>query len=68
MKNKYFTLWFFFLTITTLAQQTGIKGVISDKATKETLVGATILIQGTTNGSTTDLDGNYLISPLAPGS
>lgn len=68
MRNKYLTLWLLLFAATAIAQQTGIKGVISDKTTKETLVGATILIQGTTNGSTTDLDGNYSITSLAPGS
>ncbi|MFA5972571.1 MAG: TonB-dependent receptor [Lentimicrobiaceae bacterium] len=68
MRNKYFTLWLLFFTTTVIAQQTGIKGVVSDKVTKETLVGATVLLQGTTTGSTTDLDGNYSISSLNPGS
>jgi len=68
MRNKYFTLWFLFFTTTVIAQQTGIKGVVSDKITKETLVGATVIIQGTTIGSTTDLDGNFSITGLAPGS
>jgi len=67
MKNKYLILWLVFFATTAIAQQTGIKGVVSDKVTKETLVGATILIQGTTTGSTTDLDGNYAITSLAPG-
>lgn len=67
MLSKYFTLWLLFLAAAATAQQTGIKGVISDKTTKETLVGATILIQGTTTGSTTDLDGNFSITSLAPG-
>jgi len=68
MSNKYLTLWLFFLVTATFAQQTGIKGVVSDKTTRETLVGATVLIQGTTTGSTTDLDGNYSITSIAPGS
>jgi len=67
MRNKYFTFWLLFFTTTAIAQHTGIKGVVSDKITKETLVGATVLIQGTTTGSTTDLDGNYSITSLAPG-
>jgi len=67
MINKYLVLWLLLFASTVMAQQTGIKGVISDKTTKETLVGATILIQGTTTGSTTDLDGNYKITSLAPG-
>lgn len=49
------------------AQNSGIKGVISDKATKETLVGATVLVQGTTIGAATDLDGNYSITNISPG-
>jgi len=68
MINRYTTIFLVFFASALFAQQTGIKGVISDKTTKETLVGATVLIQGTTTGSTTDLDGNYLITSLAPGS
>ncbi len=67
MRNLYFTLILFIFSSIAIAQQTGIRGVVSDKTTKETLVGATVLIQGTTTGSTTDLDGNYSISSLAPG-
>jgi hypothetical protein len=66
MRNNYLTIILLLLAATSIAQ-TGIKGVVADKATKETLVGATVLIQGTTTGSTTDLDGNYLITSLAPG-
>lgn len=67
-KNNYFTLLMLLLAANAFAQHTGIKGIISDKMTKETLVGATVLIQGTTTGATTDLDGNYMISNLTPGS
>lgn len=49
------------------SQHSVIKGVISDKATKETLVGATVLVQGTTIGAATDLDGNYSITNISPG-
>jgi outer membrane receptor for ferrienterochelin and colicin len=68
MRKKYFTLWLLFFATSAFAQQTGIKGIISDKATKETLVGATVIIQGTTIGSTTDLDGNFALPTIAPGS
>ncbi len=68
MRHIFFSLWFFLVVTITMAQHTGIKGVVSDKITKETLVGATVLLQGTTTGSTTDLDGNYNIIALAPGS
>jgi outer membrane receptor for ferrienterochelin and colicin len=66
MRNKFITI-LLLLVSTVVMAQTGIKGVVSDKSTKETLVGATVLIQGTTTGSTTDLDGNFTITSLAPG-
>lgn len=67
MRNIYFAFLLLMFATTSWAQTTGIKGVVADKASKETLVGATVLIQGTTIGSTTDLDGNYKITSLAPG-
>lgn len=67
MRKNYLFLIFSLLQTALWAQQTGIKGVVSDKTTHETLVGATVIIQGTTTGSTTDLDGNYTISSLSPG-
>jgi hypothetical protein len=38
-----------------------IVGVIKDKTTGEGLIGVNIVIEGTTLGATTDLDGSYLI-------
>jgi outer membrane receptor protein involved in Fe transport len=67
MRSKFLTLIFISFAAVMNAQNTGLKGVVSDKITKETLVGATVLIQGTTTGSTTDLDGNFLITGLTPG-
>jgi len=67
MRNYYFTILLLFFSTLLFAQQTGIKGVVTDKVTHETLIGATVIIQGTTTGSTTDLDGKYSITSLAPG-
>ncbi|WP_250630300.1 TonB-dependent receptor [Rhodoflexus caldus] len=51
-----------------LAQQLGtIKGTVKDAATKEAIIGANIVIDGTATGSSTDLDGNFSIK-IAPGS
>jgi hypothetical protein len=44
------------------AQQGKISGVIIDKETKEELIGATVLIDGTTNGTSTDFDGSFTIT------
>lgn len=56
------------LAFSTVQAQTGtVKGTISDAETGETLIGATVLIQGTTKGTITDIDGNYLINGIASG-
>lgn len=49
-------------TATTLSAQTGktIKGMVSDK--NEPIIGANILVKGTTNGTITDLDGHFTLS------
>ena len=39
--------------------QSTIKGVILDNATGESLIGATIVEKGTTNGTVTDIDGAF---------
>lgn len=50
------------------AQQKGlISGKITDKATNEELIGASVLIVGTTIGSSTDLDGTYSLRGLEAG-
>ena len=41
-----------------LAQGKIITGVILDK-TGETVIGASVLVKGTTNGTITDVDGNF---------
>src|SRR5690606_29190950 len=52
------------------SQSTGeIKGVVIDKETGETLVGASVWVNygGNMIGEATDLDGKYTIKPLTPG-
>lgn len=48
--------------------QTGtIKGTVTDAKTKEALIGTTVLIKGTTQGTITDFDGNYVIPKVTAG-
>jgi hypothetical protein len=48
MKSGFLLFFYFvFLSVSGLAQNGSIRGVISDAATGETLVGANVLIQGT---------------------
>ena len=50
------------------AQSPGaLSGVVVDAESGETLVGANVAIAGTTTGTATDLNGNYTIKGLAPG-
>ncbi|MCS7018123.1 MAG: TonB-dependent receptor [Cytophagales bacterium] len=44
------------------AQQLGtIKGTVKDAITKEAIIGANVIVEGTSTGSSTDLDGNFTI-------
>ncbi|MDA0974260.1 MAG: TonB-dependent receptor plug domain-containing protein, partial [Bacteroidetes bacterium] len=48
------------------AQQAKMKGTISSSS-GETLIGAAVLFSGTFKGSVTDIDGNYVIDNIDPG-
>lgn len=48
--------------------QTGvICGTVMDAKLKEPLIGASVVIEGTTTGAITDLDGNFRIEKVKPG-
>lgn len=52
-----------------VSAQTGqIAGEVRDAKTEEVLIGVTILIEGTSDGGTTDINGKYQIANLEPGS
>lgn len=51
-----------------MAQGESISGTVMDQKTKETIVGAAVIIQGTTTGASTDLNGVFTIKGLQPGS
>lgn len=51
----------------TLFAQNSFTAIIKDAETKEPLIGATVLLYGTTNGSTTDLNGMVTISNIPDG-
>ena len=69
MFQKIFILLSLSILIQTnlFSQKGGIKGVISDSKTEEFLIGANILIQGTDLGTSTDLDGSYVLQNISPG-
>jgi hypothetical protein len=62
-------LLFFLLTLLQVKGQNGsIEGIVSDKSNSETLVGTTIVIEGTTIGTTSDISGHFILSNLKQGS
>lgn len=60
MKSILFIL-LFSITLVSQAQKGFIRGSVFDAETGESLVGVTVLIKGTTTGTTTDLDGKFSI-------
>ncbi len=50
-----------FVTMMASAQQFIVKGTVKD-ATGEPIIGANVMVKGTSNGTITDIDGNYSIS------
>ena len=65
-------IWFLVLTLgllgTSFAATTGkIAGVVKDAKTGEALPGANIQIEGTMMGASSDIDGNYFIINVNPG-
>lgn len=61
MKRIIHLTFFFFLTAIAIAQEKNIGGVITSKDDGEPLPGISIRIAGTTQGTTTDVDGKFLL-------
>ena len=56
----------FLLTAVTALAQVTVTGVVRDEL-GEGVIGANVIVKGTTNGGTTDLDGNFSIAGVKPG-
>lgn len=65
IKMNYFTLRLFILLLVgvlpVIAQTKTISGVLLDKQTNEPLIGASVLIKGTTTGTASDIDGKFTL-------
>lgn len=67
---RYYYLLFLVTLIfaqSSFAQQTKIRGKVTDQLTNEPIPFATVVFKGTTIGANTDMDGNYFLSTDAPG-
>lgn len=57
--RKFIATSFFLAFALTLFAQSAVTGKVVDTASGEPLIGATVVIKGTTTGTVTDLDGNF---------
>ncbi|NLC86537.1 MAG: SusC/RagA family protein, partial [Bacteroidales bacterium] len=62
LKGCLFSLFLVFSSISLYAQNITVSGTVTDNVFKEPLIGVTIVIEGTTDGTVTDIDGNYTIN------
>jgi iron complex outermembrane receptor protein len=69
MKTMYrkFLYVLILLPFLAFAQGGAVSGTVTDGATGMPLPGVNIIVKGTTNGATTDFDGNYTLSRLTNG-
>lgn len=70
MESKKAIVTVIILVITTLKSFGSfgfIEGTITDKKTGETLIGATVVLNGSTIGTTSDINGNFILPNLKPG-
>jgi len=65
MKKKLFTSFILFSLVLMSGHayaQVAVSGVVLEKATSEPVIGASVLEEGTTNGTITDFDGNFTLN------
>lgn len=62
MIRKIATLLLLLCATIVMAQKVTVKGIVSDAATAETLIGALVQQRGTKNMTTTDIDGRFTIT------
>lgn len=54
------------LCLPAAAQTLTVKGVVRDALSEETIIGANVIVKGTTNGTISDVDGAYQLQGVAP--
>jgi hypothetical protein len=67
MLRSILSILFIQLAILTFAQNGTISGTVTDAKTDETVVGANVVIQGTSIGVSTDIEGKFSIANIKPG-
>lgn len=69
MKRLYFIIFFnlIFHNVWAQSRPGSVQGAVQDEVTGEALVGVTIQIEGTTIGTTTDVNGNFRLARVPSG-
>ena len=62
MQRFILTVLLWCIAITGFAQQINVTGVVKDAQTGETVIGASVLLKGTTTGTVTSVDGEFSIN------
>lgn len=66
MKKYILTLCLALIGLSAMAQNIAVHGQVTSKADGEPLIGATVRVQGTNQGTATDIDGNYTLNNVDP--
>ncbi len=67
LQRIYSALLFSLLSVSLAFGQGSISGTVKDSKTGEAVIGANVIIQGTTIGAPTDIEGKFLISNVKAG-
>ena len=67
MRSIYLIVNLMLIGAYSFAQNGTIRGTIYDGETGETMIGATVLLEGTTKATATDLNGKYSLNDVPPG-
>lgn len=67
MRIIYIVLLIFILPIAVFAQKASLKGRLVDAVSNDPLPFVNVIVSGTTIGTITDMDGNFILTGLEPG-
>ena len=62
---KGISLMIILLMLVLTVQAAALRGTVTDKATKEPLIGAAVQLSGTNTGTITDVDGNFSLENVS---
>ncbi len=65
--NKLLLTIILILISSVVFPQATLKGKVTDKETSEALIGTNVFIKGTTNGTMADINGNFVLTGIEPG-